>query len=147
MEDRTVSLGRYIWASSHVHAILVARGKSNTPLFRLRCLRKGRRFTSISTGKIFLATRPDLLLRSRFTVRRAWLERERPSMIFAFHAFALVDRGWGDDLYYGAIQLFAALTVCDFLSESATLRFLTLTTQGSAFWTVLHLTRFPRLNA
>lgn len=63
-------------------------------------------------------------------------------MSSAFHAFVLVDLGWGDDLYYGAIQPFAALTVCDFLSESATLRVLTLTTQGSAFWTVLYLIRF-----
>lgn len=43
-------------------------------------------------------------------------------MIFAFYAFALGDLGWGDDLYYGAIELFAALTVCDFLSESVALR-------------------------
>lgn len=141
MEDRTVSLGRYIWASSYVHAILVAKGKANTPLYRLRCLRKGRRFTSISPGKILLTTRPDVLLNSRFTVRRVWLEKETWHD-FAFHAFALVDRGWGDDLYYGAIQLFAALAVCHFLSESVALHFLTPKTQGSAFWTVLYLIRF-----
>lgn len=63
-------------------------------------------------------------------------------MIFAFHAFALVDLGWGDDLYYGAIQLFAALTVCDFLSESVALRLVTPKTQRSAFWTVLYPIRF-----
>lgn len=63
-------------------------------------------------------------------------------MIFAFHAFALDDLGWGDDLYYGAIQLFAALTVYHFLSESVALRLPTLTTQRSAFWTVLYLIRF-----
>lgn len=63
-------------------------------------------------------------------------------MVFAFYAFVPVDRGWGDDLYYGAIQLFAALTVCHSLSESVALRVLTLTTQGSAFWTVLYLIRF-----
>lgn len=63
-------------------------------------------------------------------------------MSSAFYAFVLVDLGWGDDLYYGTIQLFAALTVCHFLSESATLRFLTLTTQGSAIWTDLYLIRF-----
>lgn len=141
MEDRTVSLGRYIWASSHVHAILVARGKANTPLYRLRCLRKGRRFMSISTRKIFLATRPDLLLRFRLPFDE-FVWKERPGMFFAFHAFALGDLGWGNDPYYGGIQLFAALTVCYFLSESVALRFLTLTTQGSAFWTVLYLIRF-----
>lgn len=63
-------------------------------------------------------------------------------MVFAFHAFALVDRGWGDDLYYGTIQPFAALTACYFLSESVALRVLTLTTQGSAIWTDLYLIRF-----
>lgn len=68
--------------------------------------------------------------------------RERPGMIFAFHAFALVDLGWGDDLYYGTTQPFAALTVCHFLSESVALRLLTLKTQGRAFWTVLYPIRF-----
>lgn len=63
-------------------------------------------------------------------------------MVFAFHAFALVDLGWGDDLYYGAIQLFAALTVYCFRSESVALRLLTLKTQGSAIWTDLYLIRF-----
>lgn len=63
-------------------------------------------------------------------------------MSSAFHAFALADRGWGDDLYYGAIQLFAALTVCHFLSESVALRLVTPKTQGSALWTVLYLIRF-----
>lgn len=109
-------------------------------------LRKGRRFTNISPRKIFLATRPDLLLRSRLPFDElGW--KERPGMSSAFHAFVLVDRGWGDDLYYGAIQLFAALTVCYFLSESVALHLVTPKTQRSAFWTVLHLIRFPRLNA
>lgn len=77
MEDQTVSLGRYIWASPYVHAISVARGKANTPLYQLRCLRKGRRFTKISPRKIFLATRPDLLLRSRLPFDElSWRERD-----------------------------------------------------------------------
>lgn len=54
-------------------------------------------------------------------------------MVFAFNAFVLGDLGWGDDPYYGAIQPFAALTVCHFLSESLALRLLTLKAQGSAF--------------
>lgn len=92
MEDRTVSLGRYIWASSHVHAILVARGKANTPALPVTMLKKGRRFTSISPRKILLATRPDVLLRSRLPFDElGW--KERPGMSSAFYAFVLVDRG------------------------------------------------------
>lgn len=92
MEDRTVSLGRYIWASSHVHAILVARGKANAAALSITMRRKGRRFTSISTGKILLATHPDVLLRFRLPFDEfGW--KERPGMIFAFYAFALVNLG------------------------------------------------------
>lgn len=39
--------------------------KSEYAALSVTMLGKGRRFTSISTGKIFLATRPDLLLRFR----------------------------------------------------------------------------------
>lgn len=62
------------------------------PLYRLRCLGKERRFTSISTGKILLATHPDVLLRFRLPFDEfGW--KARPGMIFAFYAFALVNLG------------------------------------------------------
>ncbi|KAK6434668.1 hypothetical protein LTR95_009144 [Oleoguttula sp. CCFEE 5521] len=59
----------------------------------------------------------------------------------AFHVFAFVELGWGDEPYYDAIQLFAALAFSHFPSEPLALQSLTLTTQGGAFWTVPHLLR------
>lgn len=146
MEDRTVSLGRYIWASPHVHAILVARGKANTPALSITMRRKRATIhehqpwerSSLRHGQIFSYVP---------AYRSTSLAGERPGMIFAFHAFALGDLGWGDDLYYGAIRLFAALTVCHFLLESVTLHFLTPKTQGSPFWTGSVPNTIPQLNA
>lgn len=124
MEDRTperVSLGRYIWASPHVHAILVLRGKANTPALSITMRRKRATMHEHQHWK----DPPCDTARSSptfpLTVRRVWLKRETWHD-FAFYAFALGDLGWGDDLYYGATRLFAALTVCHFLSESVALR-------------------------
>lgn len=106
--------------------------KQIRPLYQLRCVGKGDdsrtsalERSSLRHGQIFSYV-PALPFDEL-----SW--RERPSMVFAFNAFALGDLGWVDDLYYGAIQLCAALTVCHFLSESLALRLLTLKTQGSAF--------------
>lgn len=124
MEDRTperVSLGRYIWASPHVHAILVARGKANTPALSITMRRKR---ATIHEHPPWENPPCDTARSSpMFSLYRSTsLAGERSGMIFAFYAFALGDLGWGNDLYYGAIRLFAALTVCHFLLESVALR-------------------------
>lgn len=68
-------------------------------------------------------------------------------MIFAFYAFALGDLGWRDDLYYGAIRLSAALTVCHFLSDQSPSVCLRLQHKEAPFGQVLYLIRFLNLNA
>lgn len=134
MEDRTVSLGRYIWASSHVHAILVARGKASAPLYRLRCVGKGDDLRASALERYSLRHGQIFSYLSAYGSTSS--ARERPGMISPSTPSHSSTSAWRDDLYYGAIQLFAALAVCHFRSESVALRLLTLKTQGSAFWTV-----------